>query len=195
MSKRYFSEDNNIVHQTIETNFAGKASVSQYRDEHQKNIIVIAAVENSPRKTIHSYATIGLSNHSIGVLIGGIPLGVEMVGACRQVFEKFPDMLVAISFDITQSKVRFHPGAVYKDVVSRYYPDFEMKHILFVPPYGWNQEFLTLELTSKRVGWLMALPISEAEWKFYKESESGELEELLAEKQVDIYDLGRRSIL
>lgn len=195
MGERNFSEDDNAIYQTVETNFGRKAAISHHRDEHQKNVIVLAAAKNCPRQAIHSYATIGLSNHSIGVVFGSIPLGVEMLGACRQEFEKFPDMLAAVSFDILGTKTRFHPGAVVKDVISRYYPQLEMKHILFVPPYGWNQEFLTLELKTKRVGWLMALPISEAEWKFYKESESGELEELFAENQVDMYDLGRKSVM
>jgi antitoxin YqcF len=70
-----------------------------------------------------------------------------------------------------------------------------MKHILFVPPYGWESEFLMLDLPSRKVSWLMALPISDAELKFFHETESGELENLFAEKHIDMCDLNRKSVL
>ncbi len=186
---------NKIVCETIEKNFGGKSAMFSILAEDMQTSIDMIAAENGPQETINSYATIGLSDLSIGLILGGIPLGIELVGACQREFQKFPNIIAAMAFDIIHSKFRFHPGAVFKNAIPPVYPDFDMKHILFVPPYGWDQEFLTLELPSKQVAWLMALPISEAEWKFYKETESGDLEELFEKKQIDMYDLKRTSVI
>ncbi len=137
---------------------------------------------NCPRKGIDSFATVGLSDRSIGMIMGGIPLGVEIVGACKQTFAKFPDILADCAMTVLNTQVKFHPGAVFKNSIMAHYRDLDMKHILFVPPYGWEQDFLTLDLPTKKVAWLMALPISDAELKFFNETESGELESLLKRK-------------
>jgi antitoxin YqcF len=195
MSEPRFSDENKAVFQTIVTVFGGKASVDRPVDENQKSSINLVTVVNSPRDSINSYATIGLSDHSIGITMGTVPLGVEIVGACHQTYAHFPKIIAACTLKVIQSTAKFHPGAVFKDIIPAFYPDMDMKHILFVPPYGWDHEFLTLQLPTKWVGWLMALPISDAELKFYNETESGELESRFEEKQIDVYDLKRSSIL
>lgn len=189
------TDENYSVLQTVEKIFGTKTTVRHYLDEKQTGMIDLATAENSPREGVNSYATIGLSDYPFGSLPGGISLGVEIVAASYQNFELFPKIITDCALSIIHSQVRFHPGAVFKNVISLHFPDFDMKHILFVPPYGWEQEFLTLELLSKQVAWLMALPISEAEWKFYKETESGDLEDLFEEQQIDVFDLKRRSVI
>jgi hypothetical protein len=64
-----------------------------------------------------------------------------------------------------------------------------VKHVLFIFPYGWERELLTLELPSYWMGRMMTLPISEAKLKFYNKTESGELQERLEKTGADIANL------
>jgi antitoxin YqcF len=194
MDEIRLSEVNQMVFKTIKNVFGG-STVTRRMDENQDRSIGLVTAENCPRELINSYATIGLSDYSIGMAMGNSPLGVEIIGACQQKFEKFPEIMADCASDIAHSTHKFHPGAVFKDVVRNHYPDSDMKHILFVPPFGWGQAFLTLEFPSKWVGWLMVLPISAAELKFYNGTESGELETLFEKNQIDVYDLNRKSVI
>jgi hypothetical protein len=194
MSVPQLSDENKAVYQTIMTVLGEKASVDRHVNKDQKSSINLVTVVNSPRDAINSYSTIGLSDHSIGVTMGTVPLGVEIVGACHEKYADFPKIIAACALKVIQSTAKFHPGAVFKDIISAYYPDVDMKHILFVPPYGWDHDLLTLQLPTKWVGWLMALPISDAELRFYNTTESGELQERVTETGTNIYDLKRASI-
>ncbi len=53
----------------------------------------------------------------------------------------------------------------------------------------------TIELDSKKVAWLLAIPISEAERSFAINNGSNKLEDLFEKHQIDIYDLDRSSIV
>lgn len=69
-----------------------------------------------------------------------------------------------------------------------------MKHVLFVTPTLWG-ELKSKEFEEKKVVWLMLVPISENEYKFAEEKGSDALEDLFVEKQIDVYDLNRASVV
>lgn len=163
-------------------------------DTTQKNQISLVTAPDCPAKGVFSCATIGLADQSVG-MIGSLALGIELVGACRIEFPRFTEVMAACAFNVIHGRARLHPGAVFNGVISGIYSDLAMKHILFITPYGWSEEFLTLEFPSRWVSWLMALPISDAELKFFNTTESGELLERLVESGADIYDLKRASII
>ncbi len=70
-----------------------------------------------------------------------------------------------------------------------------MKHIMFVPPYIWEDALKVRSFKTKKVAWLMALPISETEFKFAEANGSEALDDLLVENRIDIYDLERPAVI
>jgi len=70
-----------------------------------------------------------------------------------------------------------------------------MKHALFVPPFLWEEALETLELPERTVAWLLAVPISEAEYQFAEREGSEKLEDLFVKHQIDIFNLERESVL
>jgi competence protein ComGC len=53
----------------------------------------------------------------------------------------------------------------------------------------------TQEFPTKKVAWLLAVPISDKEKDFLTENGSDALESLFEEKQIDIFELDRKSIV
>lgn len=175
--------------------FGGKPTVCTYADENNLSKIDILSCEDRPYKAVTSYSTIGLSDFSIGLEVGCTPLGIEIVGASGSEFEKFSNIISTCAFNVINSHFKCYPDAIFQGVVDMYYPSFSMKHILFVPPFGWDKEFETLDFPTKKVAWLLAVPISEIEIRFADEKGVDILKSLFNEKQIDIYNLNRRSVV
>ena len=164
-------------------------------DEKQQNYIDIAICENNPIENVTAYSTIALSDFSIGKKVNNIPLGIEMVAACATCFDKIPNILSTCAFNIIIERSSCFPGAVYPNEIDMYIPKNSLKHMFFVQPFGWDKEFETLEFPTKKVSFLLAVPISDAEFRYRIDNGPEALQEIFDERQIDIYDLNRKSIL
>jgi hypothetical protein len=73
-----------------------------------------------------------------------------------------------------------------------------LRHVLFVPPSSWDGSTKlnkTIKLGEKKLTWLLVVPISEKEYRFVEKEGSDKLENLFEEKQIDIFDLNRPSVV
>jgi hypothetical protein len=172
-----------------------KCKSRTYWDEKKENWINIVICPDSPFERVISYGTVALSEFSIGKDVDEIPLRTEIIGACYDKYDQFPNILSTCAFNIIVEHSSCIPGAIYPDVVNMYMPDSPMKHILFRPTFGWDKEFETLHFPDKIVAWLLAVPISDAEYHYARINGSEKLEAIFVEKQINIYDLERASIL
>lgn len=66
---------------------------------------------------------------------------------------------------------------------------------MFVSPFLWSDQLETLEFDDKKVTWLQAIPISEAEYAYVDKNGAEALEDILEEAEVDILDLERKSTI
>ena len=69
-----------------------------------------------------------------------------------------------------------------------------MKHVMFSEPFLWD-DLSNIEQEDKVITWLMIVPISDAELQYLKEYGSDALETLFEEKNIDIFDLERKSVV
>lgn len=188
-------KENKIIANEALKAFGGTTrKVIEYLDKNEKSSIDIQIVINRPYKGITSYSTIGLYNYSIGLFVDNIPLNIEFVGACKSEYIFFPNMISTCVFNIINSNYKCQPGSIFPDVVKMYMPDIEMKHILFVSPFLWEDKLKTLEFIDRKIAWLMIIPISENEYKYAIDKGSNRLEDMFEEQQIDFYDLHRKSI-
>lgn len=188
------STENKTIAKAVFDVFGGKPKVIKYWDDKKENSVDILSCSDRPYQGVTSYSTIGLSGYSIGYTSKDIPLSVEIVGACASSFDKFPNILASCAFNIINSKFTCYPGAIYQNVVSLYKSVSPMKHILFTPPFLWEDRLKTLDLSDKKVAWLLVVPISDEEFKYVRENGNDALESLFEEQQIDIFDLNRNSV-
>jgi hypothetical protein len=172
-----------------------RCQIHTYQDDAEKNWIDIVICPDCPTEQVISYATITLSDFSIGSTAEDVPLGVEILAAIHQKWSAFANILAACAFNIIIDQANCSPGMIFLDVVEAYHPEVTMKHILFVPPFGWQREFETLKFDSKYVAWLLAVPISEVEFQYAQANGTKLLQALFQEKQINIYDLNRDSVV
>ncbi len=187
---------NRTVAKAAAAAFGGAATVQRYWDDDHHSSIALLSCQDSPVAGVTSYATIGVSDVPL-VMKDGKTLGVraELVGACRSQDGRFGNALSTAAFCVINSGWFVAPGVVFPDVLAMYSEQTTMKHILFLPPLLWGNEPETLALEEKQVAWLMAVPISEAEYRYIENESVVALEGLLEKGQIDMFDLNRRSVV
>lgn len=185
---------NKIIARTALEAFGGKPSVSKYWDENNVSNIDILSTIDRPYEGVTSYSTIGLSDYSIGYSVDEKPLRVEIVGASATMFELFPNILSTCAFNIINTKFPITHGEIFKGVVRMYYPDSEMEHVLFTSPFLW-EKLNSLDFIDKKVTWLLAVPISTKELLFAEREGTEALEDLFEEKDINIFDISRNSVI
>ncbi|KAA0542571.1 suppressor of fused domain protein [Bacillus sp. BGMRC 2118] len=187
------TEENKILARTAQKAFEGKPKVFKYWDDNNISSIDILSCDDNNFEGIISHSTLGLSEYSIDYEEKGIPLRIELVGASY--FEHFPNILATCAFNIINSEFNCSIGTIYKDVINMYLPESSMKHILFLPPFLWEDKLQTINFETKKVSWLMAIPISEEEMKYADKNGIESLEKLFEENQINVFDLERPSII
>lgn len=189
------SSDNRTIAHTMATAFGVKPIVQKYWDDsHELNVDVLTC-PNPVDANRMNYGTIGLSDYPL--LLDGeeFPLRVEVVGAAFEEFGFFPNMLSTIAFHTVRDGWFCSSGAVLQGAITMYDDSLIMKHLLLTPPFLWEDNLETVGLETKRVTWLMAVPISEEERAYYAQYGSEALEELLERNEVDVCDLRRKSVV
>lgn len=188
------SDENKKLARTVAAAFGGKPSVTRYWDDNHQSYVDLLVSIDQPQTGVTSYSTIGLSDHLL--IKDGKDFGVrvEFVGACGAGFTKFDNIIATAAFCVINSKWFCYPGAIFPNVVGMYEASTTLKHILFVPPFLWEDKLKTMEMRGKKVAWLLVVPISDQEMEFAEKAGSDSLEKLFVEKQIDIFDLNRVSV-
>ena len=189
------SNDNKMIAKTLATAFGVKPTVNKYWDDAHASSIDLLKCASPVEADIINYGTIGLSDHALIQNGKEFPARVEITGAAYSRFSDFPNMLSSAAFYTIQHNWFCSPGAVLRNAVDSYMKDSAMKHLFFTSPSLWQDNLETLDLETKKVAWLMAVPISEAERNYKEANGADALEDLFEEHQIDILDLTRKSVL
>lgn len=160
-------------------------------DEAEKSQIDILEAQDTPVPKVTTWATIGLSDAPTGLVVDGVPLGVEFLFASNSVNSRAPNILSTCAFNVINSKMKSEPGVIYPRVIDMYYKSIDVSHILLSNPYLWSIE--TQKFETKVVAWLLAVPITEGEYAIAESRGVDQLTRALEARRVDIFNLRRKS--
>ncbi|CAM3824521.1 hypothetical protein BS11774_19140 [Bacillus subtilis] len=189
------TQENKVIARTVLGAFGGKPKVTKYWDDNENSNIDILSVSDQPQEGITSYATLGLSDHSINYEVNGTPLRIEIVAAMESASDIYANVLSTCAFNIINSNFTCAPGVIFKNVISMYDQETDMRHVMFVSPFLWEEDLELLEFSNKSVTWLMAIPISEGDLQVTEKHGPDYLQDLLESKQIDIFDIKRESVV
>jgi len=89
---------------------------------------------------------------------------------------------------------RVRPGVIFESMVSMYFPDTKLPHVMFTAPFQWPG-MGNVPLSEKTLYPLVAIPVSEAESRLASLNAGKDLERLWEERSVDVLDWGRLSVI
>ena len=175
-----------------------KPQVFTYYDQDEKRSIDVMNVTDPIDENICIYCTIGVSDspNVIEMNDGTLGIPVELLIAADNKFVKMPNILSTCGFYILKNEWPCQPGTVFKNMVTMYYQDTDMKHILFTRPYLWQDKLHPLTLEQRTIHFLLCIPISDKELEYKNQYGTAALEEILFQDSgADIYNINRHSVV
>lgn len=189
------SQENLNLSQFVGKIFGDDFSMAKHLDEQHRLVVYVLSGRDVENPGAISHATIGLSDFKLGQDKGDVPLGAELVGACKEPCDYFDRALATCAEMIMQNNVLCKPGTIFANVLDGFDDASAMKHFLFAVPSLWQDGLYPLNFKSKTVLWLQAIPISETEMQFARQHGAGELGEKLLASKLDLTDLKRDPVL
>ena len=187
------SSDNKLVCRHAAKAFGGTPRVSAFWDDPHKHSVDILICDDAPRPGLTSYSTVTLSDSPLVQRGKKFPVRIEVAGACASEAERFSNAISTVAFFVMKDKWFCRPGIVFETILSMYKLSATMEHLYFTAPSKWPALNTTLELSTKKVTWLWAIPISEAESRFIAEQGHESFEESFEESGADVFDIQRPS--
>jgi hypothetical protein len=175
--------------------FGGTPRVQAYHHDTESLSVDVLRCEDRPCGGVTSYSTIGLSDHPMLKDGKEFPARLEIAGACATVDQFFANILASAAFCIIRTHRLYPPGGVMPGYVREYYPSTTLPHLYFTAPFLWEDALKTLDCGTKKVSWLLVVPISDAECKYLEEHGDDALEDLFEKHQIDIFNLTRPSVV
>ncbi|OGC07113.1 hypothetical protein A2230_03940 [candidate division WOR-1 bacterium RIFOXYA2_FULL_36_21] len=189
------SEEKKIIAKTMATAFGGTPVVHHYWNDSHSMFVDILECFNRPYEGAVSCGTIGLSDFCVFKDSDGTDVGVEIVGGSLQKAGEYGNVLASAAFALINGKKVPYPGFILKNIVNAN-SDFcpKLPHLYFSVPFIWNDGLNIKKIQNKKIGWLLAFPISEEELNFVVENGDRKFEALMTKQKIDIYDLSREPI-
>lgn len=188
------SSDNKMIAKTLANALGFNPSVHRYRDDDNNLDIALLSCIDPTDANVRFYGTVGLSDYPTYQDGAEFPTRVEILGAAYKEAIFFPNVLSTIGFYSIREKFFCSPGSVLQNAVKMYEPETVLPHVLFSPPYLWEDKLETLKFEDKTVDWVLAIPITEKELQYREQHGTEALEDLLEKNEVDIFDLNRKSV-
>lgn len=177
--------------------FGGEPVVHAYNHDEVDMSIDLLEVDDSPDDGLVSYSTLGLFEADLRHDDGEpMATGVELCAEAPQEQDLWGNILSTAAFSILRSGQAIGPGSVVADCVSEYYPDTTVPHLYLCVPFSWQDgEFPRLPAEGRMVNWLQGIPIGEAELGYLEEHGADAFEDMLLERDPDLYDLQRDEVV
>ncbi len=184
------SSDTKLVARHAIATFNSPPSVWQFACEREGLSIDIGGCANRPTEGVTSYSTIGLCEHGVA-LTSDAATRLELVAVCAADRTLFPNILAAAALGLIRQKRSVQPGDAIRDLITEFYPRATVSHLYLTRPFLWGDRLDVLECETKKVGWLLAVPVNGGELSFLAKQGDDGLERLFRERRIDMYNLGR----
>ncbi len=171
----------------------GTPKVSRYYNDDESKEIDIMVCRDSIYKDTLVFSTIGLCQYDIGLKVEKRDLRVELLSIGNKKDEKWANILASTAFEVMDTGSCGY-GAIIQSVVREYFPCSSLEHVLLLSPAFWDN-YDTLSDDETIVAWLQLLPISESERQFVLTNGVEKFDKLLEEKETDVLDMERLSII
>lgn len=171
---------------------APPSEVQRLRSAPGDVFIDVFRYDHHPVPGVSSYSTVGLSSHPLMDGAREFPGRVELCGAARGKQVPFANLLAAVAFEVISGAFVF-PDRIFPGIVSRYFPDSAMRHLVVMTPFLWDDRLRQFDAGGRTVAWLQVVPISDGELALARRGSVADMIDFLEQREVDVTDLGRRS--
>jgi len=186
--------DNKSIFKHAKKFIGGQTEVFEYYNTAKSKHIDMMINKETAFEEVAVYSTIGLSSVDLGISDeNSKPIRVELIGVGDLEDENTANIIATSCFEIMDKKMCYF-GMVIPNVVERYVPNLQTKHIILLSPVFWK-DYKALESESEIIVWLLCVPITDSEKAYLEKNGLDALEQLLSEQENDITDIYRHSFI
>jgi antitoxin YqcF len=166
------------------------------RSPNGSQAIEVLIAPEIPSAGVTSYGTMGLASYPMYQDGLEFPVRLELVAAFYSETRRGADLLGVPAFHIMQRGWLCSPGSILQNAIDVLGVSTTMMHLLFAPPFLWPDLATSATIsTGNRVAWLQAIPISDAEYVYSQQHGTASLEVLFEARQIDVFDVNRKSVV
>jgi hypothetical protein len=138
-------------------------------------------------------ATIGVMDEN-QASAGQPPIATEILLDRRGAAGKIANIAATIGFYILKNGWRVAPGVTFAGMFSMYEPDLRVQHVVFVPPFQWEEGMTRVALGDRTIHPLLAVPITDGELRLVEAHGVDELQERWEHALTDVLDWSREGV-
>ncbi len=177
------------IYKRLSAMLGTESKVTKYYDEGEENSMHIMCVADPTNPSVNFYSTLELFQYPV------IDRKYEILIAGYINYSYLPDILSTCAFFVMKDGWDCTPGTVFETLVEMYAPSLEMKHIMFIQPYLWEDKMKNFILGDSLINFVLAIPISEKELEYKNKYGVEALEILFQNNKLDILDFNRKSLV
>jgi hypothetical protein len=170
----------------------GRPGAARYADDDESHRISIASFVDAPTSGYTTYSTIGL--HLYANVLDGTNVPIELAATVPSAATYMANVLATSAFYVMKDGWLAAPGVVFPGVLAEYRPT-PPEHILWVPPFPWEQLAEVPLPSGIAVHWLLGVPVFEAERQQLHDRGYDAFEAVLESADVAWFDPSRAPIL
>jgi antitoxin YqcF len=171
----------------------GEPRVFRYWDEPEENEVGILVADDRPGPGFTSYSTVTL--HQCENRMDDNDIRVELAAIVDSPAEAMGNVLGTAAFNVMKDAWLAAPGVVFPDLLSEYDLSEELRNVVWMPPTPWDS-LHSVELGEGITAhWLLAIPISESEREFLHREGYDAFDSLLAERDIEYWNLSREPLV
>jgi hypothetical protein len=168
---------------------SGGVSVHAYHNEDESLRVDIFCAVDAPQVGVSTYATLGVSNYG-NKLADDTEAGTELIAVAASGSDLPARTLATLSFDHFRPGITLRPGLIIPKAISRNNAHASLPHALLTDPFLWD-DLQQVEIRGMFIFPLLAVPVSETEFRFAEKHGADALEALFERVQIDVFDWDR----
>jgi hypothetical protein len=146
--------------------FGGSASVRRYYNEDERLSVDVLEAAEAPAAGLTTFSTVTL--HRAVNMLDGVAIPVEFAAVSDSSVRDCANVLSTMALTVISDGWLAAPGVVYPDAYGMYDDSTDFPHALLADPFPWP-ELSNWSGQRAAAHWLLAIPISDAEWEFLRE--------------------------
>jgi hypothetical protein len=165
----------------------------RHATDHGRGIEVLRFAD-VPERTVTTYASLGVCDHAWS---DPDRPRVELLLGAAVDEAVVPQIIANVAFHLVDKDFFPEPGTIVRDIVAVLQAggvSERLPHVYFMPPTPWSL-FPQLDAGPPRIELVAAVPVSDREYRYWKQYGPKELERVFERARVDLFDLARASAL
>jgi hypothetical protein len=121
------------------------------------------------------------------------PVFTEILMDSHTPNDKLGSVLGTIGLHVVKHQAKLAPGVVFERAIDLYFPQHALPHAMLILPFQWAEGMNKVELATKTIHPLVAVPVSQAEREFAAQNSLQALEQMWQSQRTNLLDWDRAS--